>query len=84
MGETPKPEQDPKAKKRGKKLELNKETVQELNDEQLEDVAGGLLGTKGGACKDKSYQPACESGAPECLYLSRLFTCECQPTFFNC
>ncbi len=73
-------QQSKKTKKDSKKLELNKETVQELNDEQLEGVAGGLLGTNGGHCKDKSYQPACASGAPECIYLSRLVTCECQPT----
>jgi hypothetical protein len=77
MGDEQKPEQEPKRKKKGKKLELNKETVQELSDEQLGEVAGGLLGTKGGPCKAQSYQPACESGAPECLYLSRLFTCGC-------
>jgi hypothetical protein len=84
MGKTPKPDQDPKARKRGKKLELNKETVQELNDEQLEDVAGGLLGTNGGHCKEMTYQPACESGAPECIYLSRLFTCGCPATQVYC
>jgi hypothetical protein len=40
VGDEKKP--DKKGKKFGKKLELNKETVQELNDEQLGDVAGGL------------------------------------------
>lgn len=34
---------DKKAKKDQKKLELNKETVQELNDEQLGEVAGGIV-----------------------------------------
>ena len=34
---------DEKDKKDKKKLELNKETVQELTDEQLGDVAGGVL-----------------------------------------
>ena len=39
-------------KKRGKKLELNKETVQELNDAQLEGVAGGIeLENSYGICK---------------------------------
>ena len=85
MGDEQKPETEPKGKKKGKKkLELNKETVQELSDEQLGDVAGGLLGTKGGPCQAKSYQPACASGAPECIYLSRLFTCGCPPTQINC
>jgi hypothetical protein len=32
-----------KATKDQKKLELNKETVQELNDEQLGEVAGGIV-----------------------------------------
>src|SRR6185436_3685662 len=53
MGE----EQKSKGKKRGKKLELNKETVQELTDEQLGDVAGGALKTGGGHCKDQSLYP---------------------------
>jgi hypothetical protein len=82
MGETPK--NDPKAKKSGKKLELNKETVQELNDEQLEDVAGGLLGTNGGHCKEQTYQPACASGQPQCIYLSNLLTCGCKPSQVYC
>ena len=34
-------EKKAKGKKPGKKLELNKETVQELSDSQLDDVAGG-------------------------------------------
>lgn len=77
------PESDPQDIQR-KKLELNKETVQELNDEQLADVAGGLLGTKGRACREQTFQPACESGAPECIYLSRLFTCTCPATQVFC
>jgi hypothetical protein len=35
-------EKKAKGKKPGKKLELNKETVQELSDTQLDDVAGGI------------------------------------------
>ncbi|HNP74684.1 MAG TPA: class I lanthipeptide [Kouleothrix sp.] len=50
--------EDKKAKK-GKKLALNKETVQELNDEQLEGAAGGALKTGGGHCKEQSLYPAC-------------------------
>ena len=34
----------PAEKKRGKKLEINKETIQELSDDQLEQVAGGFTG----------------------------------------
>jgi hypothetical protein len=73
-----------KATKRSKKLELNKETVQELSDQQLEDVAGGVLGTKGGHCLEQTYMPACPSGNPNCLYLSNLFTCTCPPSQVYC
>ena len=48
MGDEKKPEK--KGKKSGKKLELNKETVQELNDEQLGDVAGGLAQYNSDGC----------------------------------
>jgi hypothetical protein len=40
----------PAEKKRGKKLELNKETIQELTDEQLNEVAGGIENSIG-ICK---------------------------------
>lgn len=53
MGETP------QKGRKAKKLELNKETVQELSDEQLEDAAGGIGGTKGGPCKERTFAPAC-------------------------
>jgi len=58
--------QDPRAKKRGKKLELNKETVQELSDDQLDQVAGGALKTGGGHCKEQSLAPACPAITSPC------------------
>jgi hypothetical protein len=64
MGEEQKPTK--KAKKAGKKLELNKETVQELSDEQLDDVAGGALKTGGGRCKEQSIAPACPAPTSPC------------------
>ncbi|HNP74685.1 MAG TPA: class I lanthipeptide [Kouleothrix sp.] len=67
--------EDKKAKK-GKKLALNKETVQELGDEQLEGVAGGALKTGGGHCKEQSLYPACP-GTDSCTCQS----CAC-PTVF--
>lgn len=39
-------------KKRGKKLELNKETIQELTEDQLNEVAGGIeIENSVGICK---------------------------------
>lgn len=43
------------------KLELNKETLRELNDVQLEDVAGGNEVTK--TLTYMTQTPACPSGA---------------------
>jgi hypothetical protein len=60
MGDEQKPEKEPKGKKRDKKkLELNKETIQELSDSELGDVAGGIGGTKGGPCLERTFAPAC-------------------------
>lgn len=53
MSETETPE-DP-----NKKLELNKETIKELDEEELDQVAGGALGTGGGKCKAQTLAPAC-------------------------
>jgi natural product precursor len=56
-----------KAKQKpAKKLELNKETIQELSDEQLDDVAGGALKTGGGHCKQQSIAPACPAPSAPC------------------
>ena len=66
MGDEQKPEQEPKRKKKGKKLELNKETVQELSDAELDDVAGGALKTGGGHCKELSLAPACAAITSPC------------------
>jgi hypothetical protein len=55
-----------KTRKPGKKLELNKETVQELSDEQLDQVAGGGLKTGGGHCKQQSLAPACPAITSPC------------------
>ena len=60
MGDTPK-----KAKKADKKkLELNKETVQELSDEQLGEVAGGIEYNSNGCGTAYSYrgQLTCDPG----------------------
>ncbi|HNP70244.1 MAG TPA: class I lanthipeptide [Kouleothrix sp.] len=53
-----------KGKKGGKKLELNKETVQELNDEQLDDAAGGAQYNSNGCGTRYSYrgQLTCDPG----------------------
>lgn len=47
-----------------KKLELNKETVQELTDEQLGDVAGGVAYNSNGCGPAYSYrgQLTCDPG----------------------
>ena len=42
---------DKQGKKPAKKLELNKETIQELTDEQLNEVAGGEIQNSVGICK---------------------------------
>jgi hypothetical protein len=60
------PARDPKAKKRGKKLELSKETIQELSDTDLDHVAGGALKTGGGHCKEQSLAPACPVPTSPC------------------
>lgn len=73
-----------KPQKLNRKLTLNRETIRTLNDDHLQNVAGGLLGTKGGHCRDQTFEPACPSGQPECIYLSRLFTCGCPPTLVFC
>jgi hypothetical protein len=43
---------DKQTKKRGKQLELNKETIQELSEGQLDGVAGGIDNSVG-ICKGK-------------------------------
>ncbi len=65
MPENKQPEK--KARNHGKrKLELHKETMQELTDDQLEGVAGGALKTGGGHCRQQSLAPACPAPTSPC------------------
>lgn len=57
MSDEQKPE-TPKQPEQGKKLALNKETVQELDEQQLDQVAGGAK-TVGGRCAGQTLAPAC-------------------------
>jgi hypothetical protein len=58
MSEEQKPV-EPKEPAKEKKLELNKETIKELEEEDLDKVAGGALGTRGGRCAQQTLAPAC-------------------------
>jgi hypothetical protein len=84
MGDEQKSKEERKGKKRGKKLELNKETVQELSEGELDDVAGGALKTGGGHCKEQSIYPACmgtdSCTCQSCACPSNFCTIGCQPT----
>jgi natural product precursor len=51
-----------KDKKPAKKLELNRETVQELSESELDDVAGGGAGTKKNC---RSVNVDCPTGPPD-------------------
>ena len=73
MGDSSKPKQDPKSKKRSKKLELNKETVQELSNADLDQVAGGLGGLGKTRAPCQSVQIDCQTGRDE--------TVTCPPTY---
>jgi hypothetical protein len=66
VGNEPKPEKQAKAKKREKKLELSKETIQDLSDADLDQAAGGALKTGGGHCKEQSLAPACAVPTSPC------------------
>ena len=60
-----------------KKLELNKETLRNLSDETLAEVAGGAgVPTEGGACGYATQTFACPSGAT--------WFNDCESTWIQC
>lgn len=75
------PEQDPQ-----KKLDLNKETIKELDEAELDQVAGGALGTGGGKCKAQSLFPACNlsDNPDQCNFTPKCNTELLCPTLFGC